>query len=62
MKNIITVNNLEIWLNKVYKWWRYFSFMQGIKSTNSNLFKGFCNTAEKEKSKPEGDFYLIIVP
>ncbi len=28
----------------------YFSFMQGAKSANSELFKDFCNEAEMEKN------------
>jgi len=28
----------------------YFSFMQGAKSANSNLFKDFCNETEMEKN------------
>ncbi len=27
-----------------------------------NLFKDYCNAVEKEKNKPDGGLYLIIVP
>ena len=40
----------------------YFSFLQGSKSANSDLFKEFCNAVKKEKNKPNGGLYLIIVP
>ncbi len=36
--------------------------MQGAKSANNELFKDFCNAAKKEKNKPNGGHYLIIVP
>ena len=36
--------------------------MQGAKSANNELFKDFCNDAEKEKSKSDGGLYLINVP
>lgn len=36
--------------------------MKDVKSENSDLFKDFCNAAEKEKNKQDGILYLIIVP
>ena len=35
-----------------YSSWRsYFSFLQGVKSENSNLFKDFYNAVKMEKNK-----------
>jgi len=39
-----------------------FSFMQGAKSANSELFKDFCNAAEMEKNSLISVLYFIIVP
>jgi hypothetical protein len=36
----------------------YFSFVQGAKSANSELFKDFCNEAEMEKNIQIIRFFL----
>ena len=41
---------------------RYFSFMRGAKSANSDLFKDFCNEVEMKKSIQIGRLYFVIVP
>ncbi len=57
---VISIRNVD----KIkYTIWRsYFSFMQGEKSANSELFKDFFNEAEMEKNKTDGVLYFIIVP
>ena len=46
-----------------YTIWRsYFSFLQGVKSANNELFKDFYNEVKMGKNKPDGVLYLIIVP
>jgi hypothetical protein len=40
----------------------YFSFMQGAKSANTKVFKGFCNVAQMEKNSQTDVYYFIVVP
>jgi hypothetical protein len=43
------------------RWRSYFSFMRGVKSANSKLFKDFYSEAEMEKNKQVGGSYFIII-
>ena len=42
-------------------WRGYFSFFQGVKSANSELFKDFCNEAEMEKNGSNCGSYSDIL-
>jgi hypothetical protein len=39
-------------------WRSCFSFFQGIKSANSELFKGFHNVEKMEKNQSDGGLYI----
>ena len=43
-------------------WRSYFSFLQGVKSENSELFKDFYNAVKMEKNKSGCGSYFVIVP
>jgi len=46
-----------------YASWRsYFSFLQGVKSENSELFKDFFNAVKMEKNKSGCVSYFVIIP
>jgi hypothetical protein len=49
---------------KIYraKFDSYFFFMQGAKSANSELFKDFCNEAERRKNREIGAKNFDIHP
>ena len=40
----------------------YFSFLQGVKSANNELFKDFYNEVKMEKNKKDDGTYFVIVP